>query len=378
MRSKDAPLYQKIYDHLREQIRAGRYAPGDRVPSEKELIEQYGVSRITTKKALEMLTKDGLIVRMPGKGSYVSGGEAPGRSGKPTPPAARSNGALIGLVLPDFSDSYGTGLVSGVEQECSDNDRFTVLRRSNGRQDSEERIIEALVGMGVGGIVIMPVLDEHYSKRILRLVLDGFPLVFVDRHLNGITAPFAGTDNIAAAKKGADHLLDLGHTRISLVTPPASTTTLADRSEGFVRSHAERGVGIDQSLWCNEIVSTMPRMGTEENIAADVGRIRSLVKRNPDITCFFATEYNIALIIRQALNELGRRIPEDVSILCFDGPRNHVGTPLFTHLRQRETEMGAIATRLLLRQIGGEKVTEKIFLEAELVEGISTRQISRK
>ncbi|MGE5675081.1 MAG: GntR family transcriptional regulator, partial [Mycobacterium leprae] len=53
------PMYEQIYIELRDAIHSGRYQPGDRVPSEKELAEQYGVSRITTKKALEMIAADG-------------------------------------------------------------------------------------------------------------------------------------------------------------------------------------------------------------------------------------------------------------------------------------------------------------------------------
>lgn len=64
-------LYQKIYNDLLQGIRSQKYPPGSRLPSEKELAEQYGVSRITSKKALEMLADRNLITRRPGKGSYV-------------------------------------------------------------------------------------------------------------------------------------------------------------------------------------------------------------------------------------------------------------------------------------------------------------------
>ena len=64
-------LYKKIYDDLLEAIEKGIYPPGSKLPSEKELMEQYNVSRITSKKALEMLADRNIIVRMPGKGSFV-------------------------------------------------------------------------------------------------------------------------------------------------------------------------------------------------------------------------------------------------------------------------------------------------------------------
>ena len=69
---KRDPLYLKIYNDLLAGIKNGTYASGSRLPSEKELSSNYDVSRITSKKALEMLAEQNMITRMPGKGSYVS------------------------------------------------------------------------------------------------------------------------------------------------------------------------------------------------------------------------------------------------------------------------------------------------------------------
>ncbi|MDQ0873895.1 DNA-binding GntR family transcriptional regulator [Paenibacillus sp. V4I3] len=65
-------LYEKIYSHLLDEIKAGRLKPGDRIPSENELSTQFSVSRITSKKALEMLAQHDWIERLQGKGSYVA------------------------------------------------------------------------------------------------------------------------------------------------------------------------------------------------------------------------------------------------------------------------------------------------------------------
>lgn len=65
------PLYKKIYAELHEAIVEGRLAPGSRVPTEKELSEQYQVSRITSKRALTELEQNQLIYRVQGNGSFV-------------------------------------------------------------------------------------------------------------------------------------------------------------------------------------------------------------------------------------------------------------------------------------------------------------------
>lgn len=66
------PLYRRIYADLKAKIEAGHYTPGDRLPSELELTREYGVSRITSRQALDLLCSEGLLVRRQGMGSFVA------------------------------------------------------------------------------------------------------------------------------------------------------------------------------------------------------------------------------------------------------------------------------------------------------------------
>jgi GntR family transcriptional regulator len=66
------PYYQQLYAILRENIISGGWKPGDLLPSEMELIEQFEVSRITVRQALELLVEEGLIYRRRGRGTFVS------------------------------------------------------------------------------------------------------------------------------------------------------------------------------------------------------------------------------------------------------------------------------------------------------------------
>lgn len=66
------PLYVEIMEELRRQIREGGLRPGDRVPSERELAERFGASRMTVRQALNQLAWEGVIVRRQGQGSFVA------------------------------------------------------------------------------------------------------------------------------------------------------------------------------------------------------------------------------------------------------------------------------------------------------------------
>ncbi len=73
------PLYAKVKDHILSHIRSGAWAPGARVPSENELVESFGISRMTANRALRELTADGFLARVPGVGTFVREAE-PARS----------------------------------------------------------------------------------------------------------------------------------------------------------------------------------------------------------------------------------------------------------------------------------------------------------
>lgn len=71
-RESPVPLYAQIEDHIRHQIAAGAWRPGNRIPSEYSLHQTYGVSRMTVRGVLNSLVGDGLLYRVPGKGTFVS------------------------------------------------------------------------------------------------------------------------------------------------------------------------------------------------------------------------------------------------------------------------------------------------------------------
>lgn len=69
--NKTAPLYQQIYDDIKAAIKDGVYKTDERIPSEAELSEEYGVSRITVRRAIEDLCSDGYLTKMQGRGTFV-------------------------------------------------------------------------------------------------------------------------------------------------------------------------------------------------------------------------------------------------------------------------------------------------------------------
>ncbi|OUS74889.1 GntR family transcriptional regulator [Paenibacillus sp. MY03] len=378
--SASKPMYEQIFEALRERIKEGQYAVGDRVPSEKELGDEFGVSRITSKKALEMLALDGYIVRQPGRGSFVAeqgtvqtaAGHASIAPMGQTRSGRNPGKRLIGLVMTDFGDAYGSGLVYGMEQASREQGSYLILRRSFGIAANEEEEIKGMLELGVDGMIILPAQGEYFNAEILKLVIGQFPFVLVDRHLKGLPAASICTDNVTGAAKGTNHLFDLGHRHIAFLTPPPrDTTAIEDRIEGFVKAHTERGIVADRDTWIQDIMSTLPSAHIEVNRRKDIDKIKAHLTKHPHITALFATEYNVALLAEKAAQELGLAIPEDLSLICFDSPYRSGLQPL-THLRQNQEEIGRLAFEHVTRLLDGEPLPSRVLLDAELVIGEST------
>jgi len=374
----NVPLYEQVFQFVMDEIKSGRLKTGDRVPSEKELAEQFNVSRITSKKALEKLDQAKIIERVRGKGSFVIH-DLPRLDAliladqSPTV----SDGApprLIGLILPDFAPSYGLKLLQAIEAACAQHHCNLLMKRTFGRQENEEQAIQAFVRQGVEGLIVFPVHGEYYNVELLRLALDHFPLVLVDRYLSGIPTSTVHTDNRRAAYDVTSYLLDQGHEHLAFVSPPAANTSaIEERLEGFMAAHHARGLRVWPELCLTSLYSTMPQTQREDMVQQDQATLRTFMTEYPDVTGFVACEHNIAVLLAHVLRQMQKHIPDDVAIASFDSVELLYGPNEFTHIQQDETAMGQIAVDLLLGQLHGEPVALRTIVAHRLVEGASTR-----
>jgi len=383
----ETPLYKQLSNSILEEIKAGKLKSGDRVPSEKELAERFNVSRITSKKALETLVQAGLIERARGKGSFVSSQlpnlkqvalftTEPAR--QPEPDVVVQ--PLIGLILEDFSPSYGLRLLKAVEKRCSENNCHLLLKRTYGRREEEEQAIRAFQQLNVDGLIIYPVHGDYYNTSLLRLALDGFPMVIVDRYLKRIETCAVYTDNKKASRELTEYLLERGHQFIGFVSPPEeNTSTIEERIQGYSLAFLERGLKFDPQHCFTKLYSTLPSSSLSSQVEKnDYQALRDFIAQNPQLTAFVACEYNIASILVSVITSLGKQVPQDCEIVCFDYPDEGTNPPLFTHVQQDEQLIGKKSVDLLLAQLKGEKVPLHNIVNHQLITGVHSSQAVSK
>ena len=365
-------MYRRIYLDLLNDILEKKYTESDRLPTEHELSIRYGVSRITSKKALDMLAAEKRVVRIAGKGTFVNSSVLKGTTDKPH---------MVGVVMSDHSSIFGSSFIRGIQSICKEQNTLVIPAMSYQTQDEEAAEISRLIKQGVTGIILMPLHSATYNPIILSNLLTGFPMVMADRYLPGLSVPYVGTNNVESAKDITQYLFSLGHENIAFISSMTTTTTLKERIEGYVFAYARSNYSFNRSYTLTDLNSTMPGFYDVKHLEQDVMRICNFFNAHPELTAAIAADYPVARVLHMALLKMGKRVPQDVSIICYDSADDLIdklsGLPIFTHIRQQEYEMGIKAAELLFDIMNGKVLNNTEYhLTYNLVEGNTVADIS--
>ncbi|GAB6930516.1 GntR family transcriptional regulator [Paenibacillus sp. JCM 10914] len=364
------PLYQQIQDYIRHGIASEKLKPGDRIPTEKELMDQFHVSKITVANALTGLANEKLIARVPGKGSFVAeeGDLSQNRLHAEAPSKRRESvltRGLIGVIMPTIHDYFAIRLVEGIEEALSSEGYRCMIMLTSGQLEKEKEAIKELKALGADGLLIFPVDEENYNEEILGMKMSDFPFVLIDRYLPGIETHFIAADGRKGARLAVEHLWELGHRDIAICSDsPLQTVTVQERIEGYVEALKDKGALINPA---HMITDFNPLSVLKDAEAHPLYRYI----RNRMVTAYISLNGRLGVQIYQMAKQAGLRVPEDVSIVSFDDPTSIVEEfSIFTHVKQFERDMGLRAANKLLEVLGHDgagKGYSKMLIEPELV-----------
>ncbi len=334
---KDTPLYKKIVDDIRLDIQSGKLRPGDRVPSERELTQQYRVSQMTTKNALNELADKNYIIRSKGKGSFVNHIEALVESGllepAETEPASLH---IIGLILPMMKTKIDQELFDHIELYSRQHGYHLLIKISRESQMVETEAIRELRSLGAEGIILFPTENELYTSEILMLALDQFPLVFVDRYLQGIHASSVTTDNYQITK---DSILDMkrkGAKSIAFLSPDSKNSVTFDRLAGFYSAFDE-DTHPHAHVYKLMIDLNVKERSQKEEI------IRDFIAANPAVDGFFCVNHELAKLLMHVLEEHFPELIGNRLLYAFDAS----DLPCFTYIQQDTRLISKLAVETL-------------------------------
>lgn len=364
------PLYQQIQDYIRHVIAAENMKPGDRIPTEKELMDQFHVSKITVANALTGLANEKLIARVPGKGSFVAEEADFSSAGQSsTMPFKGRDGKLatgmIGVIMPTIHDYFAIRLIEGIQEALNHEGYRSMIMLTDGKLEKEKDAIKELKALGAEGLLIFPVDEENYNEEILGMKLSGFPFVLIDRYLPGVETHYIAADGRRGTRLAVEHLWELGHRDIAICSDsPLQTVTVQERIEGYIDALKDKGALINPA---HMITDFKPLSVLKDAEAHPLYRYI----RNRMVTAYISLNGRLGVQIYQMAKQAGLNVPEDVSIVSFDDPTSIVEEfSIFTHVKQFEWDMGYQAAGKLLEVLRGHgevKSYSKLLIEPELV-----------
>lgn len=330
-RNSKVALYEQIKGYIKSLILMKELKPDELVPSEFELADRFGVSRITAKRALDDLCAEGFVYRIQGKGTFV----------KATESNERRVQGRIGTVMPFYPDYFALKIISGIEQVAQDNNFEFILRNSNGEPEKEKRIIEDYIVQDVQGIIVLPCRSSGDMVQFYRQILEhNVPLVFVDKYLPDLDIDYVVSDNYGGAYDGTKRFIEKGHTDIAVIAPVAeSASSVIHRIEGYKSALLDHGISVNDDL----ILSDIARGDT-----ASITDFISTV--NP--TAVFALNEHIAIDTLHVFRELRISVPEDVSMVVFDDVNiiKYINLSV-SAVKQQVFELGKTACRIIVDRL---------------------------
>ena len=211
-----------------------------------------------------------------------------------------------------------------------------------------------------------------YDPMIYRLAQEGIPFVIIGRVIEN-TMPnyqdihWINTDNVSSSRMAVDYLIDKGHRNIGILTGPMKYVVSQDRYMGYRQALVTHNLPFHESY----------AVSGEYSLHQAMEATRKMLGDNPEITAIFATDDLKAIAALEVLHQMGKRLPQDVSVIGFDNfDISQIVHPKLTTIEVPIVQMGYQATNMLISLIEGEEVPEKhIIMDTKLIERESVSEV---
>lgn len=356
-RNAAKPLYRQVADRLMQDISSGDYEPGFRLPTEDALCARFGVSRFPLRQALKILSDEGLIERIPGRGTYVAqvfDQQSSGRVDSQVADRQAEHPAIspVGLMLPGLSGDYTRDIARGFIQSAATCGRAAMVAIS-GDADEEERSIDQLLAAGAAGLVIFPC-SEKIISRLSFLHQSGFACVLIDRHMGLQDVDFVETDNVSGGFMAARHMAHHGYRSVLFCGDSLQVSSVQERLSGFQRGVAQYGLSWLTLTAAVTVQDRLPESTGELDFSLDSCLLHFDKYMEHQPIAIFCENDSCALQLSARLRERSLSIGDAIGIIGFDNEsagRHH--QPPLTTIAQNGWLIGDTAARIIMESLTG-------------------------
>ncbi|HPS53585.1 MAG TPA: GntR family transcriptional regulator [Phycisphaerae bacterium] len=341
------PRYFRLAEAIQDCIESGSLKRSDKIPSQRELMTNLGLSDSTVNRAIRELEARGIVYSRQGQGTFVAD-------------KVKSQATTIVALVPSRPNvSYDTEIVWHAEQAahrggyelmvCNTEDNFSKVDTYLDRLLSKD----ANMILGVLYVPVATNCDDYYERnmeRIARIQRLGIKVVLCDRNFLNQPDAIAAykldavySDDMRGSRAVVEHFISLGRRRIALLSGPMDSN-VENRITGYRQALHDNGLS-----YMSELVKFVDSYERPEDVAPMVDELLA----TPDgIDAIFAINDRAAEAVLECLQSRGVCVPDDVSLSGYDNMEHsrYLSIPLTT-VDRANGEIGEKAVELLLEQV---------------------------
>ena len=263
---------------------------------------------------------------------------------------------VIGVVIRGRSNPFLSSLAEAILERADNVPDNFVTEYIDERGDEFQTALRMTHQNHVKGLIFVGSLIDDRVRAIRNLDV---PMVFTTVNAETAALPRASSvavDDRCMGRQVAEELLSFGHQKIAVFgSNPVAGDSLAMRFQGFCDAFADRGLTYDSSLYRE----------TRFSFEAGYDVARSFFTERPDATALFAMSDTVAVGAIRALRDLGRNVPDDVSVVGFDGVDiSRFTLPRLTTVEQPVEDIARRSVNLLLDMMEKDAAPRHILVEA--------------
>lgn len=275
---------------------------------------------------------------------------------------------VLGLVVPDISNPFFTDLAKGVNDAALSKGYAVMLCNTDADSEKEHQLLDVLTSQKVQGILITPARDT--SKSIHSISDKGIGIALVDREAVGVEACSVGVNDAAGGTLALNHLYELGHRKILLLTGAANIPQVADRDSGI--KNAINAIAKEDRPTLN--IARVPQMSSAP---AHEALNKYIKDEGVNFTAIICGNDLIALGAIRALRDHKLQVPTDISVVGYDDIdfAANASIPLTT-IAQPKYQLGQAAAELVIEDCEkpDSHVHQRIEFQPQLIVRLSTQK----
>lgn len=248
--------------------------------------------------------------------------------------------STIGVIVANILHTFSTQVIRSIEDICHEQDIHVIVCNADDNSEKEKKYIEMLMAKQVDGIIVFPTGGNMALYR--EMLQNNYPLVFMDRIVEGLEVDTVLLDNMHASHLAVNHLIEKGHERIAMVTTSLTSniTPRIERVKGYKDCLQSHGIIPEEQYILSRDLDEI-----KDSVAMMMG------SKKPPTAIFTGNDLSLIEVLK-FIKENKIVIPKDISLISIDDVSfANIYTPTITTIAQPSFEMGKAAAQCLLNKI---------------------------